>query len=77
MEEDGLQWTGFRDLASPGEAALAFIELYGTGAVQAARDCATTAAADNRDDDRRFWLEVVEKLKALQQTTGTGPPQQS
>ena len=77
MEEDGLQWTGFRDLASPGEAALAFIELYGTDAVRAARDCVTTAAADSRDDDRRFWLEVVEKLNALQRTTGTGPPQQS
>ena len=65
MEEDSFDWRSFWDLASPDEAAIAFVELYGANAGRAAHQCVLTAAVDGRDEDQRFWLAVVARLSVL------------
>jgi len=62
MEQVQINFTSFWEVASPGQAAHAFVELYGSDAVGAARECAETATADGRDADRRFWLAVMTAL---------------
>ena len=67
MEEDRFNWRSFWDLASPGKMVLVFIELYGTDADRAVKQCIQTATADGRDEDRRFWLAVAASLRTVRQ----------
>ena len=60
-----LNWGGFADLASPEEAALAFVELYGQDAQQAVADCIRTAAMDGREGDKCFWSTVATILRDI------------
>lgn len=62
MESIQNNFTTFWDVASPVEAAGAFVKLYGPDAAGAARECAQTATADGRDEDYRFWLAVMTAL---------------
>lgn len=55
-------WESFRDLASPTEAAEFLASTYGKGAARAARQCAMHAKADNRSEDYKFWMAVLEIL---------------
>ena len=62
MEQVQINFTSFWEVASPDQAAYAFVELYGSNAMEAARECAESATADDRDADRRFWLAVMTAL---------------
>lgn len=57
-----IEFSGFRDLASPEEAGVALVELYGAAAEAAAGDCMASALADRRVDDYVFWLAVRKLL---------------
>jgi hypothetical protein len=50
------------ELADPGAAALAAIDVYGSSAATAAAWCALTAHFDGRESDYRFWCRVFSKL---------------
>lgn len=62
--EDSSDWLSFWDLANPEEGALAVEQLYGAAAATAAARCAAAARADDRDDDYRFWIAVLARLRA-------------
>jgi hypothetical protein len=64
MDLDSLDWNSFWDLATPEQGARAMAESCGPGAVAAAIDCARGARADHRDDDYRFWIAVLARLRA-------------
>lgn len=59
-------WRSFWDIATPYEAAIAFIDLYGAEAIKAAQECALSARKDGRDEDRRFWEAVLAILRKAQ-----------
>ena len=70
---DTTLWT----FASPGAAAHAAVELYGSSAATAAAYCALTARYDGRNPDYRFWFAVFKLLRAsdgapLQKASVTG-----
>lgn len=67
MEEDCFDWRSFWDLASPGKMVPVLLELYGAQAGDAVMQCILTAAADGRDEDRRFWLAVAVCLSSVSQ----------
>ena len=67
MEEDGFDWRSFWDLASPSKMVPVLLELYGTDADSAVKQCILTASSDGRDEDRRFWLAVASCLRNAQQ----------
>lgn len=50
------------ELADPGAAVQAAIELYGASAATAAAFCALTAHFDGRQGDYRFWCTVFSEL---------------
>ena len=62
-----LDWHSFWDLASPRQGAIALTEMYGDAAAAAAADCAAWAHADNRDDDYRFWIAVLARLRGAEE----------
>lgn len=64
---ESANWQSFWDVASPYEAASAFIELYGSNAVSAAQECVRTAVSDGRNEDARFWKAVIVVLRNNQQ----------
>ena len=62
MAQDAFNWKSFWDIATPEEAARILTEWFGMMAAQLAVDCALAAGGDQRDDDRRFWLAVLDSL---------------
>ena len=70
---DVSDWHSFWDVASPRQGATALIEMYGDAASEAAADCAASARADNRDDDYRFWVAVLARLRATEQSAIEAP----
>lgn len=54
-----IEFSGFADLAPPRQAAEAILEIYGSSAAGAARQCADSAFADRRYDDYCYWLVVL------------------
>ena len=66
IEEHQL-WQSFWDLASPEKAAVTIMEMYGSGAADAAGECVASATADDRNDDARFWTAVQAKVIAARQ----------
>ena len=67
MKEDRSHWRSFWDLASPSEMVPVLLDSYSTDANSAVMQCILTAAADGRDEDRRFWLAVLADLRSIQQ----------
>ena len=61
---DHLDKFSFWDLASPQQGAQALQDWFGDYAVTVAADPASTAAQENMEDDRRFWIAVQERLSA-------------
>ena len=55
-------WGSVWDLASPTEAAEILASTYGKGVARAALQCAKDAKADNRSEDHKFWMAVLEIL---------------
>jgi hypothetical protein len=66
MDLDSLDWHSFWDLASPWQGARVLAEMYGDGAAAAAAGCAAGASADDRDEDYRFWIAVLGRLRATE-----------
>ncbi len=76
MAQDAFNWKSFWDIATPEEAARILTEWFGMMAAQLAVDCALAAGSDHRDDDRRFWLAVLDSLTGSTQRRppmGPGP----
>lgn len=57
-------WRSFWDLANPEEGASAVVALFGAEAATAASHCASSAIADDRDEDYRFWVAVLARVLA-------------
>jgi len=51
-------------------------QLYGADAGRAAHECVLTAATDGRDEDCRFWLAVVARLRIMRQPKNLRPERQ-
>ena len=64
---DQQDWHSFWDIANPRQGAKALIEMYGEAAAAAAAKCVADARADERDDDYRFWVAVLARLRAAEQ----------
>ncbi len=62
MAQDAFNWKSFWDIATPEEAARILTGWFGMMAAQLAVDCALAAGSDQREDDRRFWLAVLDSL---------------
>lgn len=60
----GEDWS-FWDVASPLRATAVIADLYGAEAASKAMECAAAARDDGREDDRRFWMAVYARLRAV------------
>lgn len=67
MMLDQENWHSFWDIANPRQGAKALIEMYGDAATAAAAKCVADALSDERDDDYRFWVAVLARLRAAEQ----------
>ena len=69
MADDRLEFPGhsFWDIASPRQGATALRQWFGDQAATAAQSCADAAKTDDRDDDYRYWIAVLARLKAWDQ----------
>ena len=74
MAQDAFNWKSFWEIATPEEAARILTEWFGIMAAQLAVDCALAAGNDQRDDDRRFWLAVLDSLTGSTQRRHTAQP---
>ncbi len=74
MAQDAFNWKSFWEIATPEEAARILTEWFGMMAAQLAVDCALAAGNDQRDDDRRYWLAVLDSLTGSTQRRSTAPP---
>ena len=75
MTGNRLEFPGhsFWDIASPQQSATALRQMFGDGAAAAAQSCAKAAQADERDDDHRYWIAVLARLKSRDRPD---PPQE-
>lgn len=62
---DTYGWQSFWDLTTPEDAAGTLATWYGAAAVGEAADCAAVALADGRDEDVRFWIAVLARLRTI------------
>jgi len=77
MAQDAFNWKSFWEIATPEEAARILSEWFGMMAAQLAVDCALAAGSAQRDDDRRFWLAVLDSLTGSTRRAGaqmSAPP---
>ena len=74
MAQDAFNWKSFWEIATPEEAARILTDWFGIMAAQLAVDCALAAGSDQRDDDRRFWLAVLDSLTGSTQRRSTAQP---
>lgn len=70
MTDDLFEFPGhsFWDIASPRQGATALRQWFGDQAATQAQRCADTAKAEERDDDYRYWIAVLARLKSWDQT---------
>ncbi|MDJ0944965.1 MAG: hypothetical protein QNJ30_15970 [Kiloniellales bacterium] len=73
MAQDAFNWKSFWDIATPEEAAHILSGWFGVMAAQLAVDCALAAGSDQKDDDRRFWLAVLDHLTGSTRRRAPGP----
>lgn len=66
MTDNRFEFPGhsFWDIASPRQGATALRQMFGDEAAAAAQSCAKAAQADKRDDDYRYWIAVLARLKS-------------
>ena len=74
MATENISWDSFWDLGSPSDLAALMLEIYGSGAANAASECMASATADNREDDCRFWIAVKAIIVAALQKSKTPSP---
>ncbi|MDJ0969566.1 MAG: hypothetical protein QNJ06_06660 [Kiloniellales bacterium] len=74
MAQDAFNWKSFWEIATPEEAARILTDWFGIMAAQLAVDCALAAGSDQRDDDRRFWLAVLDSLTGSTQRRSRAQP---
>ena len=69
MTDEPLEFPGdsFWDLAEPRHGAIVLRQMLGDDAAAAAQSCADGAKIDKRDDDYRFWIAVLARLKSWDQ----------